>query len=306
MIPRRLDKFLADATSLSRREIYQAWEQGRIAVQPGEPGSAELEPWSLIFAEDTVLLDGAPVALRAPQHYFAFHKPEGVLTAASDPHDRLCLEPWLAELPAVFPVGRLDRATTGFLLLTDDGGLGFCLLRPWFGVPKEYHLRVRGRVLPDDPRLQALLDGVDIGDGKGPATALRVALLDATPAREPRVGAQTLVSVVVDEGRNRMVRRMARGVGFKLEHLHRPRIGPVGLGDVAPGQWRRLGDPEVEALWQACGGRAQARQRSVAALVRHAKTWRAEARPHHRLERWLASQQGFGAGTTDPGWEPAD
>src|SRR5690554_7362277 len=102
------------------------------------PWSGDLAPWSLIFAEDCVLLDGAPIELRAPAHYFAFHKPEGVLTAASDPHDRLCLGPWLAELPpSVFPVGRLDRATTGFLLLTEDGGLGFCLLRPWFGVPKE-------------------------------------------------------------------------------------------------------------------------------------------------------------------------
>ena len=290
MIPRRLDKFLADATNLSRREIYQAWEEGRIEVTPGgEPWSGDLEPWSLIFAEDCVLLDGATIELRAPAHYFAFHKPEGVLTAASDPHDRLCLGPWLAELPpSVFPVGRLDRATTGFLLLTDDGGLGFCLLRPWFGVPKEYHLRVRGRVLPDDPRLEALLDGVDIGDGKGPASALEVAILDDTIAEDPRVGSETLVSVVVDEGRNRMVRRMARGVGLKLEHLHRPRIGPVVLGDVAPGECRRLGDEEVEALWQACGGRAEAQRRSIAALMRHAETWRAEARPHHRLERWLA------------------
>ncbi|AWV88626.1 pseudouridine synthase [Bradymonas sediminis] len=289
MIPRRLDKYLADATNMSRREVYLAWDAERIEVRPSEaPWGDDYEPWSLIFAEDTVLLDGEPLELREPQHYFAFHKPEGVLTAVSDPHDRLCLAPWLAKLPpSIFPVGRLDRPTTGFLLLTDDGNLSFCLLRPWFGVPKEYHLRVRGRVLPDDERIEMLLAGVDIGDGKDPATALKVEVLADQIASDPRIGSETLLSVVVDEGRNRMVRRMARGVGFKLEHLHRPRIGPVEMGEVAPGEWRRLSEDEVDALWDACGGRADARKRHIAALGRHAETWRAEGRPHHRLERWL-------------------
>lgn len=291
MVPRRLDKYLADATHLSRRQVHLALEQERVEVQPGaEPWSGDYEAWSLIFAEDNVLLDGETLDVCAPSQYFAFHKPEGVLSTVSDPHGRLCLEPWLADLPAsLFPVGRLDRATTGFMLFTDDGNLCFCLLRPWFGVHKEYHLRVRGRVLPDDERLETLLEGVDIGDGKSPATALKVEVLDNEIATNPRIGCETLLSVVVDEGRNRMVRRMARRARFKLEHLHRPRIGPVRMGEVAPGECRRLSDEEVDLMWQACGGRDAARERHIAALARHAETWRDEERPHHRLERWLQS-----------------
>ncbi len=283
MIPRRLDKFLADATALSRRQIKRAWEAGRIDVQPAaEPWPDDYQPWSLIFEDDRVLLDGEPVAPVAPTEYFALHKPSGVLSTADNPQNRDCLKPWLAELPdPVFPVGRLDLPTTGFLLLTDDGDLCFCLLRPRFHVEKEYHLTVRGAVEAGDPRLATLEEGVDIGDGKPPATALRTAIVDSTSDT-------SLLSVVVDEGRHRMVRRMARGAGLKLEHLHRPRIGPVKMGDLDPGETRRLTDEEVDAMWQACGGRDAAKKRQIAALRRHAEKWRTQQRPHLRLERYLA------------------
>ncbi len=289
--PKRLDKYLADATSLSRNDINRAWEDERIEVRPslGEhsPWSDDYELWSLIFDDDVVLLDGEVVEPSPARHYFALHKPEGILTTTSDPHGRDCLEPWLAELPAmVFPVGRLDRPTTGFLLMTDDGDLCFCLLRPRFHVEKEYHLTVQGPVEPDDERLRKLEAGIDIGDRKPPATALRTEVIDS--------GAdQSLLSVVVDEGRHRMVRRMARRAGFRLEHLHRPRIGPIemnldGADPLEPGEYRRLSDAEVDSLWKACGGREAARKRQIAALGRQAQKWRDQQRPHHRLEAWLA------------------
>lgn len=288
--PKRLDKYLADATSLSRNDINRAWDDGRIEVRPnrGEHSAwqDDYELWSLIFTDDAVLLDGEVVELSPARHYFALHKPEGILTTTSDPHGRDCLEPWLAELPdTVFPVGRLDRPTTGFLLLTDDGDLCFCLLRPRFHVEKEYHLTVRGRVEPGDERLARLEAGIDIGDNKPPATALRTAVVDSSDA-------QSLLSVVVDEGRHRMVRRMARRADLKLEHLHRPRIGPVTMNPSAdeplePGEYRRLNGDEVEAMWTACGGREAARKRQIAALGRQAEKWRDQDRPHHRLEAWL-------------------
>lgn len=282
-VPRRLDKYLSDATSLSRSDIEAAWEQGRIEVEPAEePWVDDHELWSLIFGDDVVRLDGARVESTAPGHYVAFHKPAGILTTTSDPHDRDCLAPWLAELPdAIFPVGRLDRPTTGFLLLTDDGDLCFCLLRPRFHVEKEYHLTVEGGVDDDDERLDALEEGIDIGDRKPPAAALRTEVIS-------RADAESLVSVVVDEGRHRMVRRMARRAGFRLTHLHRPRIGPVEMGPLASGELRRLTDAEVDALWAACGGREAARARQIAALGRQASKWREQARPHARLQRWLA------------------
>lgn len=283
MIPRRLDKYLADATSLSRSEIEDAWEAGRIDIRPGaEHERGEYELWSLIFGADQVLLDGNPVTPTEPAHYFAFHKPVDVLSTTNNPEGRRCLQPWLDDLPeGLFPVGRLDRQTTGFLLFTDDGDLCFCLLRPWFHVEKEYHLTVGGGVEAGDSRLSALEDGVDIGDGKPPVAALSTDVLRSSHH-------QSLVSVVVDQGRHRMVRRMARRTDLDLKHLHRPRIGPVELGEVAAGEVRELSDDEVHALWTACGGKQATKNRQIAALERQAEKWRRQQRRHHRLERWLA------------------
>ncbi len=282
MIPRRLDKFLADATDLSRSQIEDAFYNGRVEVICGaEPWVDDYEPWSLIFEDDRVLLDGEPVTPSPPRHYIALHKPAGIICTTDHPEGRDCLKPWMDRLPdALFPVGRLDKPTTGLLLLTDDGDLCFCLLRPWFHVEKEYHLTVRGTVDTDDPRLKLLEEGVDIGDNKPPPTALRTDVVD-------RSDDTTVLSVVVHEGRHRMVRRMARGVGLDLQHLHRPRIGPVQLGDVAPGDHRRLTDDEVNELWEACGTRQASKQRQIDALRRQAEKWRRQNRPHHRLHRWL-------------------
>lgn len=283
MIPRRLDKYLSDATSLSRSEIEAAFEAGRIDLIAAEtPHSTDPTLRSLVFDGDRVFVDGEPVVPVKPSHYIALHKPAGVVSTTSHPRGRPCLSRWLDELPdALFPVGRLDEPTTGFLLLTDDGDLCFCLLRPWFHVEKEYHVTVRGAVEPGDERLSALEEGIDIGDRKPPAKALRTDVIDAGSDR-------SLLSVVVDQGRHRMVRRMVRRAGLKLRHLHRPRIGPVELGEVGPGEYRRLTDEEVNALWEACGGKEASKRRQIEALRRTADRWRDENRPHRRLQRWLA------------------
>ena len=283
MIPRRLDKYLADATPLSRSDIEAAWQEDRIDIEPAvEASPDEYALQTLIFEDDVVMLDGEPVTPVEPSHYIALHKPAGVLSTTDNPQGRRCLKRWLAELPdSIFPVGRLDKPTTGFLLLTDDGDLCFCLLRPRFHIEKEYHLTVRGLVTPDDERLEALQEGIDIGDRKPPVAALRTNVVDASSER-------SLLSVVVDEGRHRMVRRMARRADLDLRHLHRPRIGPIELGTIGAGETRRLTDEEVESLWEACGGRGASRRRQIAALRRKADRWRTQRRPHERLERWLA------------------
>lgn len=282
MIPRRLDKYLADATSLSRSEIEDAWKAGRIAVEPATtPWWDELKLWNPVFEDDVVLFDGEPVAPVEPSHYIALNKPADILSTTDSPHGRPCLNRWLDDFPdAVFPVGRLDRETTGFLLFTDDGDLCFCLLRPWFHVEKEYRLTVAGPVSPEDDRLDELERGIDIGDGNDPARALRTEVIDSGVD-------ESELSVVVDEGRHRMVRRMARGAGFDLHHLHRPRIGPVQMGPLDAGEYRSLTDDEVDALWEACGGKEASKKRQIDALKRQADKWRAQDRPHRRLERWL-------------------
>ncbi len=285
MIPRRLDKFLADATPLSRSQIKDAFEAGRIAVRPGPAhGGGDHALYSLIFADDQVLLDDQPVELTPPRHYLALHKPPGILSTTDSPQDRPCLARWLDDLPpSLFPVGRLDKNTTGLLLLTDDGDLCFCLLRPWFKVPKEYHLTLEGRISPRDPRLEHLREGIAIDDSGRPASALSVRVME-------HFFGTTRLSLVIDEGRNHVVRKMARRAGLHLRHLHRWRIGPHPLGALARGKTRRLSKAEVDALWQACGGRDASRQRRIDALGRQAQKFRAQERPHHRLEAWLQTQ----------------
>lgn len=311
MTPKRLDKFLADATHLSRRDIMRALKAGRVRVQtPDKAGERaeqdawhhQLAPWRLIFGDDQVFLDEELLKIRPASDYFILHKPGGILSTTYDPHGRATLAPWLAKLPpSVFPVGRLDKATTGLLLLIDDGDLAYCLLRPWFEVEKEYHLILQGEIRPEDSRLSALLSGVEIDDSGRPARALSVEVLgSASTAELPAEATKKLsgrarhfpytrVSVVVDEGRNRLVRKMAREVGFKLAHLHRHRLAAVELGGLQEGQLRRLSQAEVEALWRAAGGRDDAQRRHIQALQRHAARWRAEERPHRRLEAWLTT-----------------
>lgn len=282
MIPLRVDKYLGDSTPLSRSEIEAAFEAGRIDVEmAGEPRGGELTLSSLVFEEDEVRLDGRVVELVEPSHYFVLHKPEGVLSTTSDPEERPCLAQWLDELPdGVFPVGRLDLPTTGLMLLTDDGDLCFCVLRPWLHVQKEYHLDIRGRVETGDSRLDRLEEGIDIGDDKPPATALDVRILESG-------GESSRIAVVVDEGRHRMIRRMARRAELDLQHLHRSRIGPVEMESLEPGDCRRLSDREVDRLWEAAGGREASKRRQIEALARRAERWRDEGQPHRRLEQWL-------------------
>ena len=185
----------------------------------------------------------------------------------------------------MFPVGRLDRDTTGLLLLTDDGDLAYMLLKPLFHVDKEYWLRLRGQVERGDTRLEALRHGLDLGDGRHDARALdvRVCAGGAT---------WTGARMVLDEGRYRQIRRMCRAAKFYLDHLHRVRVGPVRLGAIGPGQVRALTEGEIEALWTACGGRDLARTRAIEALRRGAQRAHEAGQPRARVERWLEAWDG--------------
>lgn len=276
-IPRRLDKYLRDSAGLSRSDCERAWQLGRISTSTGLAHLGEF-----VFPGDAVFLDGVRVCLKPPAHTIAFHKPSQVVTTLREPSGRRCVGDWLVDMPAgVFPVGRLDSATTGLLLFSDDGDLAHMLMHPDHGVTKTYILTVAGHVAADDPRLNLLRTGVELDDG--PACALRAEVM--------RHDADTsLVALDIDEGRNRIVRRMAKRVKLDLQHLHRVRVGAQELGEIAPGDWRALGAGEIEALWCALGGRSAVAQSQIAALRRRAEHHRAEGRPFARLEAWLQDQ----------------
>lgn len=183
--------------------------------------------------------------------YFAMYKPFDVLTQFTDAEGRATLKdyfPW----PGVYPVGRLDRDSEGLLLLSDDGVLAHRLTDPRFGHPRTYVVQVER--MPDAAALSALRRGVELKDGRTrPAEVDLLAEPPALPDRPVPIRFRKNVPtawlrLVVREGKNRMVRRMTAAVGYPTLRLVRVAIGPVGLGDLEPGQWRELSVQERDAL----------------------------------------------------------
>jgi len=230
----RLQKILARAGFGSRRACEELIRQGRVTVngqvaQLGQKADPERE---------RITVDGEPVRVKHRHTYVAFHKPRGVL---SDKGNGLGRRPTVRDLVALpghlFPVGRLDVRSEGLILLTDDGDLAQRLTHPRFGHEKEYRVLVEGE--PDEATLEKWRRGVFL-DGR------RTALAEVTVAGRERGG--TWLRVVLREGRKRQIRRVAAMLGHPVRRLIRARIGPVRLGDLKSGQWRRLTDAEVKAL----------------------------------------------------------
>ncbi|WP_419919612.1 pseudouridine synthase [Candidatus Poriferisocius sp.] len=225
----RVQKVLARAGVASRRVVDEMVAEGRIGVN-GETArlGRRVDP-----ERDLVTVDGIPVGLRTHLVYYLLNKPPGVVTTASDPQGRPTVVELVPDHPRVFPVGRLDSGSEGLLLLTNDGELTHRLTHPSFGVEKEYLAQVAGRV--SRGALRQLREGVELDDGPARATTV------SQP--EPSV-----VRIVVNEGRNRLVRRMCDAVNHPVLRLVRTRIGPLTDHKLAPGEWRKLTPNEVRTL----------------------------------------------------------
>ncbi len=228
----RLQKVLARAGFGSRRLCDLLIEDGRVTVN-GE--TAQLGR-RVDVAEDQIAVDGVPVGVLPGLVYYLLNKPVGVVTTASDPEGRPTVVDLVPSAPRVFPVGRLDVATEGLLVLTNDGVLTQLLSHPRYGVEKEYLAEVRGN--PSAGALRSLREGVVLEDG--PTSPAKVSLV-----------APTVVKLVIHEGRQRQVRRMCETVGYPVVRLVRTRIGPLADRRLRPGAWRSLGIEEVRALSEA-------------------------------------------------------
>ena len=225
----RLNAFLARAGVASRRGADDLIKAGRVRVN-GVPGELN----TIVGARDVVELDGRRVA-RQPLAYVLLHKPAGVVTTARDPEGRPTVVDLVHQDVRVVPVGRLDAATTGALLLTNDGPLAHRLAHPRYGVEKVYVADVDG--VPSEETVARLAAGVELEDGP------------TAPAHVRRLGPSRL-ELVLHEGRNRQVRRMCEAVGHPVRRLHRSRYADLEVDDLAPGEWRELSRPEVAGLLQ--------------------------------------------------------
>ena len=183
--------------------------------------------------------------------YLALFKPYDVLTQFTDAAGRATLKDFVA-VPGVYPVGRLDRDSEGLLLLTDDGRLAHRLTDPRYEHPRTYLVQVER--VPDATALEALRRGVALNDG--PTRPTEVALLEESPPLPDRPVPirfrknvpTSWLRLILREGRNRQVRRMTAAVGHPTLRLVRIAIGPIALGDLAPGCWRDLTADERNAL----------------------------------------------------------
>jgi 23S rRNA pseudouridine2605 synthase len=234
---RRLQKILARAGFGSRRACEELIRQGRVAVdgQVARLGQ-KADP-----DRDRITVDGMPVQVERRRTYVALHKPRGVLSAERDGSGRFSTVRDLVPLPGrLFPVGRLDLRSEGLVLLTDDGDLAQRLAHPRFGHEKEYRVLVAGE--PDEATLEKWRRGVFL-DGR------RTALAEVTVIGREK--GETWLRVMLREGRKRQIRRVGAMLGHPVRRLIRVRIGPLRLGDLKPGQWRRLTGAEVKALRSA-------------------------------------------------------
>jgi 23S rRNA pseudouridine2605 synthase len=232
----RLQKVLARVGLGSRRACEELIADGRVVVN-GEKAilGQRVDP-----ARDRVELDGVLLPLLPGLVHYVLNKPVGVLTTADDPHGRPTVVALVPNDPRVFPVGRLDADSEGLLILTNDGDLAQRLTHPSFGVEKEYLAEVEG--VPSAGALRSLRQGVELEDG---VTA---------PAAVGVVGPGVL-RIVIHEGRNRQIRRMAEAVGHPVKRLVRTRVGSLTERGLAPGEWRPLTLTEVRDLAAAAGPR---------------------------------------------------
>lgn len=236
----RLQKFMAEAGVASRRACEELIRQGRVTVN-GETASLgrSVEP-----EQDRVELDGKPVQKEQRRTVILLYKPRGVVSTSSDPEGRRTVQDYFREIPErLYNVGRLDLNSEGLLLMTNDGALANRLTHPRYGVEKTYYAVCDGRLTASEAA--RLTNGVELEDG---VTA--PARVDAV--RKTQCG-DTSFLITIHEGRNRQIRRMLEAVGHRTLRLKRERFGPLSLGTLAPGEWRKLSDEEIKKLENALG-----------------------------------------------------
>jgi 23S rRNA pseudouridine2605 synthase len=224
----RLAKFLAHGGVASRRKAEKIVGVGRVTVG----GKVVTDPALEVGASDDVRVDGRLVGEEA-REVWVVNKPAGVVSTAREPGRRKAVVTLVDSAARLYPVGRLDVGTTGLLLLTNDGELANRLVHPRYEVEKAYRAELRRP--PSDADLRRLASGVELEDGM------------TAPAAVRRLG-ERQIELILREGRNRQVRRMAEAVGNEVVALRRVRFGPIELDDLPEGAARRLSDAEVASL----------------------------------------------------------
>ncbi len=233
MEPVRLNKFLVDAGVCSRRESDRLIAAGKITAD-GTPAVLGQK----VIGTEAIVVNGKRIAAQSGKRvYLAFHKPVGVI-CTSDPKAKDNIIEAVNYPERVFHIGRLDVASSGLILLTNDGDIVNAILRAEGKHEKEYVVGVDKRITPTF--LASMHDGVDVLGRK------------TLPAKVTQIDAFTFAITLV-EGRNRQIRRMCEALGYDVKRLQRVRVMNVELGDLAVGAWRHLTPGEEHTLLRSLG-----------------------------------------------------
>lgn len=234
----RLHKYIAQAGLASRRTAERWILEGRVTVN----GAVITALGTTVDPEcDDVRVDGRKVAPVRGREVILFHKPRFCLTTVSDPRGRPTVMDYLRGLSVrVYPVGRLDWDASGALILTNDGELANRLMHPSYGVPKVYEVQVQG--VPTAEQLAALRQGVPLAEGVTAPAAVRLVRRAQTSA---------WLEITLHQGWYRQIKRMGEAVGLPVLRIHRTAYGPIPLGALPVGRWRRLTEREVRRLREA-------------------------------------------------------
>lgn len=235
----RLQAYLARAGVASRRASEELIRAGKVRVNGAvaEIGSS-VDP-----ASDRVEVNGEEVTPRRIR-WIAMHKPKGYVTTRDDPRGRKTVYDLLPEgLRHLFHVGRLDRDSSGLLLLTNDGDAAHRLLHPRYGTTKEYWVDLASE--PEVQELRQLVRGIELEDGLARAESV---------VFRNQLGPESFrYEIIMREGKRREVRRMFEAIGYPVVRLSRHRFGPIEIGRLAPGDWRYLTPEELGALGASTG-----------------------------------------------------
>lgn len=230
----RINKYIAQAGIASRRKADELIRNGNVKVN----GAVLKEPGYDVLPDDKVEINGR-IAQPAQKHvYFLVNKPTGMVTTVDDDRDRPTVMDIITDTDArLFPVGRLDYNTSGALIMTNDGDLAYRVSHPRHELGKTYRALVKGVISGE--KLAKLRKGVDIGG------------FVTSPAKVNIVkgsAGSTLVEITIHEGKNRQVRKMFAAVGNPVQTLERIAIGPIRIGHLKEGHYRKLTREEIEYL----------------------------------------------------------
>jgi pseudouridine synthase len=236
----RLQKYLAEAGIASRRASEALITAGRVLVN----GAVATLGMSVDPETDTVLFDGKPIKQEEELITIMLNKPKGVVSTSDDPQGRTTVQEYVKDIPArLYNVGRLDINSEGLLLMTNDGELAHRMTHPKFSVAKTYYAICDGKLQPSE--IASLVNGITLDDGMtAPAQVRQVRTTS---------GGDTSFLITIHEGKNRQIRRMLEAIGHRTLRLKRERFGSLQLGELKPGETRRLTQDEMRALRHALG-----------------------------------------------------